>query len=343
LDKDGHPHISYNTGFDDDFSSLILAFRDAIGWHCDVVDPEGGGAPSLLLDQEGNAHISYNHNFFSCGKGGCIISDAHLMYAHQSTNGWDIHIVDSDTFTGKYSSIALDHNGSPHISYFDKGSYTLMYAYLVNGSWVIEEVDDQINLEQRPAIFLDWEDIPRIYYWGAGVFKHAVKGAAGWQTAVSFSESANIEDSAVVLDQLGYPHLSYNTHEVEGGDLKYAHIPAPDYDINTSPEGVRLYGNLGETVTTTLKIRNAGRETDGYNLTVDGNHWPIVAPSTIDPLAGGDYATISIQVSIPATATLGESDTASMTISSQTDVSIYTTITLTSYAASFTYLPLVER
>ena len=51
------------------------------------------------------------------------------MKCDQHLLRWLITPVDVAGDVGKYTSIALDSNEQPHISYYDSGSFDLMYAY----------------------------------------------------------------------------------------------------------------------------------------------------------------------------------------------------------------------
>jgi hypothetical protein len=250
-------------------------------------------------------------------------------------------LVDGERCAAPHTSIGLDRAENIHISYIDKDSATLLYATRRNGTWLGEFVDTQVNVDNHPLIHVDWGNNENIYYWGSDGFRHARRSTNAWEISNSFSDSSIINHVSISVDQIDYPHLSYNTWE--GGDVKYAHLPAPAHDISISKSRAHYYGLPGETVTTTLAIRNSGTETDRYDLAIAGNLWPVVTPTTLGPLESGECETIEVLVSIPPTASLGSSDTATITLTSQSDPNITATATLTTYAAITTYLLLVER
>ncbi|MCD6119511.1 hypothetical protein J7K50_06685 [bacterium] len=61
----------------------------------------------------------------SCDRGSAKHSGK--AFTHKPT--WHIETVDSDGNVGKYTSIALDSGGYPHISYWDETNNALKYAY----------------------------------------------------------------------------------------------------------------------------------------------------------------------------------------------------------------------
>jgi hypothetical protein len=95
-------------------------------WQIKVVDTSGhvGRYTSIALDSNGYPHISYADE-----------TSYNLKYVHWIGSSWDgldslagPDAVDTTGHVGRYTSIALDSNGYPHISYADETSYNLKYA-----------------------------------------------------------------------------------------------------------------------------------------------------------------------------------------------------------------------
>jgi hypothetical protein len=61
--------------------------------------------------------------------------------AQPGAGTWNITTVDSAGNVGLYTSIALDGNGYPHISYYDSTHEYLKYAYKDASGWHTEVVD----------------------------------------------------------------------------------------------------------------------------------------------------------------------------------------------------------
>jgi hypothetical protein len=120
LDSNGNPHISYadSTNLD-----LKYAWLSGTTWLSETVDSEGDlgrFGTSLALDNRDNLYISYFRD------------DTHgdLKLARFDGTFWIIQTVDSEGDVGQYSSLALDQDGCPHISYYDATNGDLKYAYL---------------------------------------------------------------------------------------------------------------------------------------------------------------------------------------------------------------------
>jgi PKD repeat protein len=87
-----------------------------------------------------------------------------LIYAQRINNSWDIQIVDDTSqIVGLYTSIALDSNDLPHISYYDETDGYLKYAQMTASGWTITNVlnDGGIN---STDLCLDSNDNPHIAY-----------------------------------------------------------------------------------------------------------------------------------------------------------------------------------
>jgi len=120
LDSSSHPHISYH---DDVNRDLKHAWKNGTTWLSETVDSEGDlgrFGTSLALDNRDNPYISYFRD------------DTHgdLKLARFDGTVWIIQTVDSEGWVGMDSSLALDQDGCPHISYYDATNGDLKYAYL---------------------------------------------------------------------------------------------------------------------------------------------------------------------------------------------------------------------
>jgi hypothetical protein len=63
--------------------------------------------------------------------------------------------VDIGEYVGDYSSIALDANNAPHISYSDGAKTNLKYARRLEGKWLTETVDgaaQHVGTYSAPAL-----------------------------------------------------------------------------------------------------------------------------------------------------------------------------------------------
>jgi hypothetical protein len=91
------------------------------------VDGADGSYASLDLDGNGYPYISY----YFCGSSP-FAAECHardLQYAYRDAFGWHIQTVDGAGDVGLYTSLALDGDGYPHISYYGKTDGDLKYAY----------------------------------------------------------------------------------------------------------------------------------------------------------------------------------------------------------------------
>ena len=117
LDKNDIPHIAF---YDD--ASLKHAEYSDNQWQVATVDSTPndftGLQPSLALNSQGNPCISYEQEY-----------NRALKYAYYANSQWHISVVASPISNVYYeSSLALDENDNPHISFCYDG-YRLAYAH----------------------------------------------------------------------------------------------------------------------------------------------------------------------------------------------------------------------
>jgi hypothetical protein len=92
-----------------------------------------------------------------------------------------VETIDSEGNVGWYSSIALDSDDRPHISYYDQTNGDLKYAYRAGESWEIETIDNEADVGLHTSIALDSDDRPHISYYDQtnGDLKYATMEVAG--------------------------------------------------------------------------------------------------------------------------------------------------------------------
>ncbi|UCG69453.1 MAG: PKD domain-containing protein, partial [Thermoplasmata archaeon] len=122
LDRLSNPHISY---LDLGNHLLKYAFYNGSAWHIETVTSLGytnlvGHVTSLALDSYDYPHISYFQS-----------QQRDLRYAVWTGAYWNIETVDSEGHAGSYSSLAVDEDDNPRISYI--GDAALKYANRIGG------------------------------------------------------------------------------------------------------------------------------------------------------------------------------------------------------------------
>jgi hypothetical protein len=130
---------------------------------------------------------------------------------------WDIQTVDEgDVFA---TSLALDSNDYPHISYTTFGDHSLHYARWTGTAWATETVDDVPAFVT--SIALDSNDYPHISYttWGDDSLYYARWTGTAW--AKETVDERDVWSCSLALDSSDRPHISYSLGD--SGRLLYTH------------------------------------------------------------------------------------------------------------------------
>jgi hypothetical protein len=137
---------------------------------------------------------------------------------------WAKEIVDDAGTIGSHTSIALDSNNYPHISYCDIFNKDLKYATNASGSWVTETVDSGGDVGGYTSIALDSNNYPHISYYD--IFnkdlKYATNASGSWVTETVDSGGDVGEYTSIALDNGNNPHISYYDATATNEGLKYA-------------------------------------------------------------------------------------------------------------------------
>jgi len=149
VDEQGRPHIIYTAW---DKHQARYASWDGQAWSTTSIGRTGlgtrevprGMGNSMVLDAKGNPNVSY-------------FDELSLKYARRENGNWVIHAVDTigDTawndFSGFRSSLVLDGDGRPHISYEDAGA--LKHAYWDGQRWRIQLIANRAASSFRYSSF----------------------------------------------------------------------------------------------------------------------------------------------------------------------------------------------
>jgi hypothetical protein len=223
----GDPRITYGYNH-----MLNYAWKGPSGWHTETVDSGAhvGRHTSLALDGDGFPHVSYSRADWSW----VVLKDVALRYAHQDAAGWHVETVDSGD-VGAYTSICLDPDTRPHISYCGGlPTRNLRYATGYAGvGWRIGVIDAADYVGPHSSLALDAEGAGHVSYWDAtnDDLKYAYWQAGGWHTVTVDSVGDVGEWTSLDLDVEGCPHISYYDHT--NGDLRHAYNDGSGWTIET--------------------------------------------------------------------------------------------------------------
>ena len=155
-----------------------------------------------------------------------------LIYAERAADGtWGLTVVDTEGRTGRYSDLAYDAAGRPHISYwvFDAGSAgRVRYARRGDdGAWSSQDVGTRsavtggfAGARKITNIELDADEVPHIMYGDRAEIVYAIRAGGGWSTTQVLAAGDRPLGQLVEfdLDGDGRPHLvTFEVTGTEGG------------------------------------------------------------------------------------------------------------------------------
>lgn len=246
IDRFGNFHLAYSNRAG---TILRYAFRSKTGrrWDKTVIDTLGGSFESLAVDSRGWAHIAYNSPKLPG-----------LHYAHWDGKQWQKVIVDS-VKTNHQTSIQLDSQGYPHISYYREeysdrhSAKSLKYAYFDGKTWYVQTVDHRPGTGSWNSLALDQKDRPQIAY----------SIATGFLGFAHLENSAWDHTLADVVDSKGKKSVDSDSSLAMGADgqPQIAFVNVTARTINYAwREGTVWHQEVVDTLTT------AGAEADRISL-----------------------------------------------------------------------------
>lgn len=203
---------------------FLTAAASGGAWQIEMVDQSGTGRyTSLKIDKQGNAHLVY------------VVDDGKdtLKYAF-----WD-HVL-RRWFTEKvaegasFSSLALDSQQHPHISWADYGTVhgcKLHHAYWDGTSWKVQAIPLAAEtVAYYTSIALDANDNPSISYYeydGPRGTEFRVRMRVvtwtghNWQVTTADGSNQSGKFNSLAIDTRGMLHLAYANVNAGTAGLRY--------------------------------------------------------------------------------------------------------------------------
>ncbi len=255
LDGSGKPRISYYSG------CLAYAQWTGAGWNIQTIDCEWGSGDGscLVVDSLGNPHISYigtnkqHTNWF-----------ADVRYAELSGSGWSIQRIQDMGNRANTTSLVLDADGQPHISYAWQNRSTpvasLLYSTKNGGLWKDFTVSNDSS--SFPSLALDLSGTPILSYInGTGSdLIHARLAGTSWITSTVARSGSIGAMSSLALGPTDNPSVAAHGPQ----SLRYAYEGMPSWVSSL----VDLAGNVGEF--SSLALDMGGKPCIAYYD--EGNH-----------------------------------------------------------------------
>jgi hypothetical protein len=192
--------------------NLKLATRADTGsaWQTSTLDSDGdvGKYCSVATDTDGNGAVSYYDS-----------TNEKLKFF--STIGGNANIEVVDDMNPGSTSLSYFSNGTPVITYMDKGSYKLKYAMKSNGAWSYGYVNN-VPVGDASSSHTDWQDNLHVAYFNASnaMLCYAKWTNGAWSYEFPDPDTPVSQSVSIRADVLGKAHISY--YDAAHNDLKYA-------------------------------------------------------------------------------------------------------------------------
>ena len=158
-----------------------------------------------IRDRNNTLHVAYYSYTGSC-----------LKYAtlEDGSTTWSREIVESTNDIGKFTSIALDSHGKPHITYRDTTNTQLRYAHKMGSSWETATIDSTSLSGSGTSLAIDSNDRLHVAYkTNSTEVAYITNRSGSWvKTTLDANSTGNwgVNYIDIMLDEGDDPHVVYS-------------------------------------------------------------------------------------------------------------------------------------
>lgn len=286
-----------------DWDTLTVEAQGDVGWYLDITVDSAGSPMISYADM--TDYPDWDLKFAACDRSGSVHGNC------DQVGDWTTTTVEAAGNVGVYTSIAVDGDDNPMISYLDGGNDDLKFAFCDRsasasgecdqpGDWNTVGVDSQGHVGYWTSIVTRDQGDPMISYQGDGELKFAIcvraasingncDQTADWNT-VSVETAQLVEDTSIAVNASGDPMIAYGRWYYQDSDLVFT---ACDRSASTTGDCDEQGDWSAETVDTLGDV--------GYtaSIAVDGNSYPMISYHHL----GDDDLKFAIGSLVPATPT----------------------------------------
>ena len=212
LGTDGAVHgmVQWSWGSGDYMGYVGAVRREETGWSyvelMETIFLPTEPQASMIVDAQGNPHMSMT-----------TTSGDPLRYWHLEGGNW----LFDELVPGTWSSIGLDAQGSPRISFYDPVAQDFVIASRSNNAWVMMHIDwaGNVGLHTSQVVRNGVSCISYYDQTGGDLMFVLFDGSQATITPVDVGGQVGAWTS-LALDSEGRPHIAYQ--DVTNGALKYA-------------------------------------------------------------------------------------------------------------------------
>ncbi len=148
-------------------------------------------------------------------------------------NRWSILTLDAPGSIGKYTSMALDDQNMPHISYYDDTSDDLKYAHFNGIQWLIQTADSPDSRGKYSSIAVGADRKVHISYYDDtnDDLRYALLDDGNWTREVIDSSGDVGKYTSITLDSNNRPHISY--YNGSNTNLQYIYYDGAKWNKET--------------------------------------------------------------------------------------------------------------